>query len=124
MTPRSFHWLSLMLSIVLLLPACSGSSQQAEANGQTGQRGGNGQRGGRGGRGGGGGQVVNVRAVKVPRISIQRQVDLSGTLVAIDQVRVSSEVAGVIKSVNVELGQEVKPGQILVQLDTRDRKSV
>src|SRR5262245_13817272 len=121
MAPRSFYWFSVILGLFLILPGCGGSSPQAQADGGA-QRGGNGQRGGRGGgaRGGGGGQVVNVRAVKVPHISIQRRVDLSGTLVAIDQVRVSSEVAGIIRSVNVELGQEVRAGQVLVQLDTNE----
>src|SRR6185369_10706231 len=42
------------------------------------------------------------------------------TLVSPDQVRISSEVSGVVSSVTVELGQEVRAGQILVQLDTRE----
>src|SRR5262245_12032279 len=114
---RSVHRFSCLFVLLLALAACSGSSERTQG-GQGGQRGGNGQRGQRGGRGGG--QVVNVRAVKIPKISIQRQVDLAGTLVAIDQVRVSSEVAGVVKNVNIELGQEVRTEQVLVQLDTSE----
>jgi RND family efflux transporter MFP subunit len=56
----------------------------------------------------------------IQRISIQRMVDLSGSLVSPDQVRVSSEVAGVVSSVNAELGQEVQAGHVLIQLDTRE----
>jgi RND family efflux transporter MFP subunit len=47
-------------------------------------------------------------------------VDLSGTLVSPDQVRVSGEVSGIVASVAAELGQEVRAGQVLVQLDTRE----
>jgi RND family efflux transporter MFP subunit len=53
-------------------------------------------------------------------MSIQRQVDLSGTLMSPDQAKVSSEVAGIVRQVLVELGQEVKPGQVLVKLDPRE----
>jgi len=113
-----------MLALLFAVAACNRSAPPAQADSQNGQRGGNGangQRGGRnGGRGAGAGQVVNVKAVKVPHISIQRSVDLSGTLVAIDQVHVSSEVAGVIKTVNIELGQEVQAGQVLVELNTNE----
>ncbi len=64
--------------------------------------------------------AIPVRVTKVQRISIDRQVDLSGTLISPDQARVSSEVAGVVTQVLVELGQEVKPGQILVRLEPRE----
>jgi RND family efflux transporter MFP subunit len=56
----------------------------------------------------------------VQRISIQRQVDLAGTLISPDHARISSEVAGVIREVLVELGQEVKPGQPLIRLEPRE----
>ena len=115
MRQRDFCRFLVIPILFLSLTACGGTSEQTPAGEQQG-RGGGGQRGGqRGARGGE--QVVNVRAVKVPHISIQRQVDRSGTLVAIDQVRVSSEVAGIVQSVNFELGQEVRSGQVLVQLD-------
>jgi RND family efflux transporter MFP subunit len=56
----------------------------------------------------------------VQRISIQRSVELSGTLVSPDQARVSSEVAGIVRDVLVEIGQEVALGQELVRLDTTE----
>src|SRR5499425_1588414 len=88
---------------------------------QTASKGGAVGRGGRGNRGGGGGgQPVNVRTAPVQRISIQRSVELSGTLVSPDQARVSSEVAGIVRDVLVEIGQEVNMGQELVQLDTTE----
>jgi RND family efflux transporter MFP subunit len=79
----------------------------------------NGSKNGRGGARGGRPETP-VRFTKTQRISIQRQVELSGTLAALDQARVSSEVAGVIKDLNMELGQEVTAGQVLIQLDTRE----
>ena len=93
------------------LLAVSGCSQQGAPKDQKGF----GQRGGRGGQGG---SVVNIRTTTLQRISLQRTADLSGTLVSPDQARVSSEVAGAVRDVLVEIGQEVKVGQELVHLDT------
>src|SRR5215510_1342437 len=92
------------------LLAVSGCSQQGAPKDQKGF----GQRGGRGGQGG---SVVNIRTTTLQRITLQRTADLSGTLVSPDQARVSSEVAGVVRDVLVEIGQEVKVGQELVHLD-------
>jgi RND family efflux transporter MFP subunit len=71
---------------------------------------------GRGGRGG----AVQVTTAKIQRISIQREVDLSGTLLSPDQAKVSSEVAGRVSQVSVEIGTEVKPGDALVRLEPRE----
>src|SRR5438132_1598737 len=90
--------------LVIGLAACT--QQSASKSGA----GGAGSRGGRGNRGGGGGQPVNVRTATLQRISVQRSVELSGTLISPDQARVSSEVAGVVRDVLVEIGQEVVPG--------------
>jgi RND family efflux transporter MFP subunit len=63
---------------------------------------------------------VSVQTATVQRIAIQRHVDLSGTLVSPDQARVSSEVAGIVRDVLIEIGQEVTAGQELVRLDTTE----
>jgi RND family efflux transporter MFP subunit len=52
------------------------------------------------------------------RVTFQRQVSLSGTLVSPNQVRVVNEVPGVVKEVLVELGDEVKAGAPLVRIDS------
>src|SRR5262245_58994291 len=57
---------------------------------------------------------------KVERIKVQRRVDLSGTLLSPDQARVSSEVAGVVREVPVQLGSDVKLGDPLVRLEPRE----
>jgi RND family efflux transporter MFP subunit len=75
--------------------------------------------GGRGGRGRGG-QTVATEITSVQRISVQREVDLSGTLLSPDQARVSSEVAGIIRDVPVQLGTEVRAGDLLVRLEPRE----
>ncbi|HXI27483.1 MAG TPA: efflux RND transporter periplasmic adaptor subunit [Vicinamibacterales bacterium] len=75
--------------------------------------------GGRGGRGGRG-QTVATETVAVQRMSVQRDVDLSGTLLSPDQARVSSEVAGIITDVPVQLGTEVRAGDLLVRLEPRE----
>jgi membrane fusion protein, multidrug efflux system len=76
--------------------------------------------GGRGGRGGRGGQTVATDATTVQHMAVQREVDLSGTLLSPDQAKVSSEVAGIITDVPVQLGTEVKAGDLLVRLEPRE----
>ena len=100
-------------TVALLSFAMSACTQQSASKGQKG--------GGGGGRGrGGGGQVVNVQTAAIQRISIQRSVDLSGTLISPDQAHVSSEVAGIVRDVLFEIGQEVTVGQELVRLDATE----
>src|SRR5215510_11173826 len=112
MVHRSSFYFVGIAALTVSLAACS---QQGGASNKNG-----GGRGGRGQRAGGGGQPVDVRTSGVQRISIQRSVELSGTLVSPDQARVSSEVAGIVRDVLVEIGQEVKIGQELVRLDTTE----
>jgi len=71
-----------------------------------------------GGRGGpGAADEVLIQTTRVQRIAIQRTVDLAGSLVSPDQANVSSEVAGVVRQVLAELGQEIKAGQVVAKLD-------
>lgn len=69
-----------------------------------------------------GGPAVAVRATGVQRMTVQRQVDLAGTLVSPDQARVSSEAAGIVRGVLVEIGREVRAGDPLVRLDEQELK--
>ena len=88
--------------------ACQNTAGQA-ANG-----------GGRGGRGGRGGAAIAIQTAVPQRISVQRQVDLQGTLLSPDQARVSSEVAGIVRDVPVQLGSEVRAGDVLARLEPRE----
>lgn len=53
-------------------------------------------------------------------MTVQRKVDLAGTLLSPDQARVSAEAAGIVRSVLVEIGREVRAGDPLVRLDARE----
>ncbi len=76
---------------------------------------------GRSGRGAGLGlAAVSVQTATVQHISIQREVDLAGSLISPNQAKVSSEVAGVVQQIFVELGQEVKAGQVIAKLDPQE----
>ena len=72
------------------------------------------------GKGKGGGPAVSVRTTAIQRMSIQRQVDLAGTLLSPDQAKVSSEAAGVVRQVLVEIGSEVRVGNPLVRLEPKE----
>jgi RND family efflux transporter MFP subunit len=96
---------------VLGAAACERTSGQAAAGGAA-----TGGRGGRGGRG----AAVATETTAIQRISIQREVDLSGTLLSPDMAKVSSDVAGIIRDVPVQLGTEVRAGDVLVRLDPRE----
>jgi RND family efflux transporter MFP subunit len=107
--------------VVLLVLAVSFAAACGSGNGIT-KAGPPGRAVGKGGRGAGpgAGGPVSVQTTTVRRIAIQRNVDLAGSLVSPDQAKVSSEVAGVVQQVLVELGDEVKSGQIVAKLDPRE----
>ncbi len=67
-----------------------------------------------------GGPAVTVKTTKVSRMSVQRQIDLAGTLLSPDQAKVSSEAAGVVRKVLVEIGRPVQVGTPLVQIEPRE----
>jgi RND family efflux transporter MFP subunit len=96
--------LTLLAALAPWVVAC-GSSASSNLTGRTGA--------GRGARA----SVAIERTATVQRMTVQRQVDLSGTLLSPDMAKVSSEVAGPIKEVLVQLGTEVRPGDVLVRLE-------
>jgi membrane fusion protein (multidrug efflux system) len=51
----------------------------------------------------GGGASVAIQATGTKRITVQRQVDLAGTLLSPDQAKVSAEAAGVVRDVLVKI---------------------
>ena len=100
----------MLLALSLTAAACENATSGQTASG-----------GSAGGRGRGrGGQTVATETANVQRMSVQREVDLSGTLLSPDQARVSSEVAGIIRDVPVQLGTEVRAGDLLVRLEPRE----
>jgi RND family efflux transporter MFP subunit len=99
----------MLIGLAVLTSGCEKTSGEAAGPG-----------GGRGGRGGRGGPAVITQAVPVQRMSVQREVDLSGTLLSPDQAKISSEVAGIIREVRMQLGTEVRAGDVLVRLEPRE----
>src|SRR5215213_5633154 len=49
--------------------------------------------------------------------SVQRAIEVVGTLAAEDQVTISSQADGAVSRVLVDLGDRVKAGQVLLELD-------
>ena len=113
-TPR----VGALFAVLVLAVAAAGAAACNTTSGEANAPGGG--RGGRGGRGGGGGPAVHIETAPLQHISVERRVDLSGTLVSPDQARVSSEVAGIVRDVDVQLGSEVRVGAVLVRIETRE----
>lgn len=63
---------------------------------------------------------VAVTAVK--KDSVRRTIDVVGTLTAVDQVTVSSEAEGKVRAILADLGDRVRAGQALVQLDNEKQQ--
>src|SRR4029079_1319049 len=67
----------------------------------------------------GAGPVVSGHTTTVQRLAVQREGGLAAALIATDQARVSSEAAGIVRGVLIEIGREVRAGDPLVRLETR-----
>src|SRR5215468_5662353 len=60
-------------------------------------------------------KAVDIETVK--QETVHRAVDLVATLSALDEVTISSEVDGAVSKILVDLGDPVKAGQVMVELD-------
>src|SRR4051812_49250024 len=63
------------------------------------------------------GVARRVAVTVVARKSVRRSVDVVGTLAAVDQVTISSEAEGTVRAILADLGDRVRAGQVLIQLD-------
>jgi membrane fusion protein, multidrug efflux system len=63
-----------------------------------------------------------VRVEAVRQDSVRRAVDVVGTLAAVDQVTLSSETEGKVSRVLADLGDRVKAGQVIIQLDNEKQQ--
>ena len=63
-----------------------------------------------------------IAVATVQKESVRRAVDVVGTLTAVDQVTVSSEADGNVRAILADLGDRVKAGQVLVQLDSEKQQ--
>ncbi len=65
-------------------------------------------------------QPVEVMTVAAITRSLERRVEVVGSLAADEEVVVSAQIAGELVSLNVDFGSYVKQGQVIAQLDQRD----
>ncbi len=66
---------------------------------------------------GGGPQAANVMATTVTADAWRGERSAVGSLTAVDRVSVSTEVAGIIESINFDSGERVATGDVLIELD-------
>jgi HlyD family secretion protein len=60
--------------------------------------------------------VMRVEVVKPARHTVQRSVGEPGQLVAAETTSIHAKIAGYVRKVNVDIGDEVKKGQVLAEL--------
>jgi multidrug efflux pump subunit AcrA (membrane-fusion protein) len=65
-------------------------------------------------------KAVRVEAVR--QESVRRAVDVVGTLAPVDQVTISSEADGKVSRILADLGDRVKAGQVLIQIDNEKQQ--
>lgn len=63
-----------------------------------------------------------VAVAVVQKESVRRAVDVIGTLAAVDQVTVSSEADGKVRTILADMGDRVAAGQVLIQLDNEKQQ--
>ena len=63
-----------------------------------------------------------VKVELVRKDSVRRSVDVVGTLAAVDQVTISSEADGKVRRILADLGDRVKAGQVLIELDSEKQQ--
>jgi RND family efflux transporter MFP subunit len=68
------------------------------------------------------GTPTPVKVDVVREDPVRRAVDVVGTLAAVDQVTISSEADGKVRAIRADLGDRVKTGQVLVQLDNEKQQ--
>jgi len=94
--------MALLVAAVALSAACS-KSETAQASSREGTP-----------------KPVRVEAVR--QESVRRAVDVVGTLAPVDQVTISSEADGTVSRILADLGDRVKAGQVLIQIDNEKQQ--
>lgn len=67
---------------------------------------------------------VRVAASTARFKQVQRNVESVGTLYPFDEVLISAEIEGKVDQVNVDLGDRVTPGQVLVQISDEEQRYI
>jgi RND family efflux transporter MFP subunit len=61
-----------------------------------------------------------VKISPVSEISMERTINVTGTLAAYDQATVSAKVPGRLESISVDLGAVLRQGQVIAQIEKKD----
>src|SRR5215813_14948144 len=94
----------ILFSALFILPACSNSAADKRSDSPASEH------------------RLQVRAVPVKVDELQRNVESVGSLFALEEVTVSSEVDGRVDEVLVDTGDHVERGQPLVNVSTTELK--
>ena len=65
---------------------------------------------------------VKIKAAAVSAREMRRDVESVGSLFPYEEVIISSEIEGPVQAVNADLGDQVSPGQVLVQISDEEQK--
>jgi RND family efflux transporter MFP subunit len=65
-------------------------------------------------------EILPIDVIKVDRKEVRRTIDIVGTLLPNEQVVVSSEVEGPVEGIFVDLGDQVKKGQLVIKVSARE----
>ncbi len=82
-----------------------------------------GKDGKKGGKGGAGGRVQPVEVVNIQRRDLIENLNLVGSLAPNETAQIRAEIAGQIREVLFEEGQQVKKGQLLVRVDDSELRA-
>ncbi len=96
------RWILGMLVFVLALSACRDRSDRAQPRATSAD------------------QSVEVEIAPVVERTVDRQIEIVGTLAADEEVVISTEVEGQVVELRVDLGSVVRRGEVLARLESRD----
>ncbi|MEO6803247.1 MAG: efflux RND transporter periplasmic adaptor subunit [Granulicella sp.] len=68
-------------------------------------------------------EIVSVRVAPVTHQTLLRKVSTNGKVEPIDEYQAHAPAPGIVKRIYVQVGQKVKPGQLLIKMDDDDAVS-
>lgn len=71
----------------------------------------------------GSGEKVPVKTVVASKGRVEAAVEMAGSLLPARSANVTSKLAGQVSAIHVDVGDSVKVGQLLVQIDTKELKA-
>src|SRR5437660_704441 len=99
----------VLLALLAFVPGCSPKSQPDASNGSV-----------QAASIAPAASAVAVQSAKVEVRDLQRTVEAVGSLDPNEEITVSNQVEGLVSKVYVDLGDSVKAGQVIAQLDTSE----